>query len=116
MIEANGFLGVTDEIIKRLSQGTTAVSHFRNVKPWMTSAGTRTGRLNCGSSRSSPYRRYGRDPDGLVDDMRAVGFDLTEDEDSDFDLPTEAAFALAERITGIRLSRQLFSTAEFVGG
>ncbi|WP_405795321.1 DUF6461 domain-containing protein [Streptomyces sp. NBC_01506] len=59
--------------------------------------------------------RHGKDPDGLVPVMREVGFDLSEDEDRDFRLHTEAAFALAERVTGVRITPELLDTSAFVG-
>ena len=43
-------------------------------------------------------------------------WDMNEDEGRGDELNTETAFALAERITGVRLTRELLETAEFTGG
>ncbi|MDT0487102.1 DUF6461 domain-containing protein [Streptomyces sp. DSM 41640] len=63
--------------------------------------------------------RYGSHPDELLTEMQESGFDLEErEEDGDHDAYyaalTAAAFALALRLTGIRLTPELFATAEFL--
>lgn len=116
MVEPNGYLGVTDEIVGPLSRGTTVVSHFRNINAVDHFNWYEDGELRLHFEPLFPYARDGSDPDSLVGDMRAAGFDLSEGEDSAFDLCTEAAFALAERLTGVRLTRELFETSEFTGG
>lgn len=116
MIEPNGFLGVTDEFMRPFSRGATAVSHFRNVNAVDAFSWYEDGEPRLRFQPLFPYAREGSDPDGSVEDMRAVGFDLSEDEDGDFELESEAAFALAERLTGVRLTRELLDTSEFVGG
>ncbi|WP_405474848.1 DUF6461 domain-containing protein [Streptomyces canus] len=73
--------------------------------------------------------RYGSHPDELVTEMQESGLDLEErEEDGDHDAYyaalTAAAFALApahrltasppHRLTGIRLTPELFATAEFL--
>ena len=115
MVEPNGYLDVTDEIVGPLSLRTTVVSHFCNVNAVDRFNWYEDGGLLLHFEPLFPYRRDGSDPDGLLDDMRAAGFDLSEDEDRDFDLCTEAAFALAERTTGVRLTRELLDTSEFTG-
>ncbi|MEU6013633.1 DUF6461 domain-containing protein [Streptomyces sp. NPDC047515] len=116
MVEPNGYLGISDEIVGPLSRGTTAVSHFRNINAvdhfnWYEDGGRRLH-----FEPLFAYARDGSDPDGCVDTMRAAGFDLSDDEERDYNLHTEAAFALAERLTGVRLTRELFDTSEFLGG
>lgn len=116
MVEPNGYLGVTDEIAGPLSQGTTVVSHFRNVNAVDHFTWYEDSELRLHFEPLFAYARDGSDPDGLVDDMRAAGFDLSDGEDGDFDLVSEAAFALAERVTGVRLTQRLLATSEFTGG
>ncbi|MEH0823749.1 MULTISPECIES: DUF6461 domain-containing protein [Micromonospora] len=48
--------------------------------------------------------------------MRQAGFDLSEDDDADFSVHTEAAFALAEHLTGVRLAPELLGSATYVCG
>ncbi|MET8245219.1 DUF6461 domain-containing protein [Streptomyces sp. NPDC005202] len=48
--------------------------------------------------------------------MREAGFDLSEGADREFQQHTCAAFALAERVTGVRLTPRLLDSLEFVCG
>ena len=48
--------------------------------------------------------------------MRESGFDLSDAQDRDFELHTEASFALAERLTGVRLTEQTLREAQYVCG
>ncbi|WP_436787628.1 DUF6461 domain-containing protein [Yinghuangia sp. YIM S10712] len=114
MIEPNGYLGSLEAIIQPLSLGTTVVSHFRNVNAVDRFNWFEDGELRLHFEPLFPYQREGRDADTVVDEMLAVGFDLAEDGDTD--LTSEAAFALTERITGVRLTHELFEAAEFQGG
>ncbi|MFG2624034.1 DUF6461 domain-containing protein [Streptomyces sp. NPDC048473] len=58
----------------------------------------------------------GPTPDGSVDATRAASFDLSEDDERNFDLHSQAAFALAERLTGLPLTRELLNVSGFLGG
>ncbi|MFG2379280.1 DUF6461 domain-containing protein [Streptomyces sp. NPDC048504] len=51
----------------------------------------------------------------LLAGMRESGFDLSEDKDRSYGLHTEAAFALAHRLTGVHLTPELFASLEFAG-
>jgi hypothetical protein len=62
VVEPNGFLGVSEEVVVPRSRGTRLVSHFRNVN---------------------------------------------------YELHTEAAFALAEHITQVRLTAEFLESATF---
>ncbi|BDH11936.1 DUF6461 domain-containing protein [Streptomyces hygroscopicus] len=48
--------------------------------------------------------------------MRGAGFDLGDSRDRSYELHTEAAFALAERLTGVRLSSEVLPSATFLCG
>jgi hypothetical protein len=116
LVEANGFLGVTAAVIRPLSAGTRVVSHYRNVDAedrfcWMDD-----GELRLQFEPLFPYIREGSEPDSLIDVMRQVGFDLRNIEDHDYELHTEAAFALAEHLTGVRLTYELLDTADYLCG
>lgn len=116
LLEDNGFLGVTEAVIAPLSAGTQVVSHQRNVDAhdrfrWMVDAD-----LRLAFAPLFPAWRSGSDPDGLVDVMQRVGFDLRDDEDRDYELHTEAAFALAEHLTGVRLTAELLESADYLCG
>lgn len=117
MIEHNGYLGVTDAAMLPVSRGRTVVSHFRNVNAmdhfyWFEDGETRL--------HFEPLFAHARDgshadePE-LLAKMRESGFDLREDDDRSYDRHTEAAFALAHRLTGVRLTPELFASLEFTG-
>jgi hypothetical protein len=116
LVEENGYLGVTPEVIGPLSTGTQVVSHFRNVNAvdyfyWMVN-----GDLRLSFEPLFPSRRSGSDADGQLDAMLRAGFDLSDAEDRDFSLHTEAAFALAERLTGVRVTAELLESADYLCG
>lgn len=48
--------------------------------------------------------------------MQQVGFDLRDSEDDNDTLASEAAFALAEHLTGVRPTADLLDNAMFVCG
>ncbi|CAL9368899.1 hypothetical protein SUDANB37_00844 [Streptomyces sp. enrichment culture] len=115
VVEPNGYLGSLDEAAGPLSRGTELVTHFRNVNAVDHFSRYVDGELRVHFEPLFPYARDGADPDGAVALMREVGFDLRED-DGDLQATTEAAFALAERITGVRLTPGLLDGAEFRTG
>lgn len=113
-VEFNGYLGVTEEVIIPLSVGTCAVSYFRHDEAvdWFYWAEDRDIRL--AFRPFDPLDRNGSTPDALLDVMRAVGFDLSE-ESEDEHYP-EATLALAERLTGVRITSELLEEASFACG
>ncbi|MFF0537238.1 DUF6461 domain-containing protein [Streptomyces coelicoflavus] len=118
MVEYNGFMGTEPEVMLPVTQGRTAVSHMANVSPvgpfcWYVDGSVRM------SYGEDPYCRGGSHPDELLDVMRRVGFGPMEDPDADEDEVkslTPAKFALAQHVTGVRLTRRLLETAEFTCG
>ncbi|MEV5320585.1 DUF6461 domain-containing protein [Streptomyces sp. NPDC052687] len=116
MLEYNGYLGIRDEAMLPLSRGRTVVSHFRNVNAVDHFNWYEDGTLRLHFEPLFAYHRDGSHPDELLTEMRESGFDLSEADDRDTDHHTEAAFALAHRVTGIRLTPELFETAEFTCG
>lgn len=116
MIEYNGYLGVTDEAMLAVSRGRTVVSHFCNVNAVDHFCWYQDGVARLHFEPLFAYHRDGTHPDELLTAMRESGFDLSDADDRDFDAHSEAAFALAHRITGIRLTPDLFASAEFVCG
>lgn len=115
-IEPNGYLGTLDQVILPLSQGTRLVSHFRNVNAVDHFHWCEDGDLRLHFEPLFPFSRDGSDPDGLEPVMRQVGFDLSDKDDRQYQLNTEAAFALAEHLTGVRLTPELLEIAEFLCG
>ncbi|MFC7307786.1 DUF6461 domain-containing protein [Streptomyces monticola] len=115
MVEPNGYLGAFGEVLGPLSRGTTAVSHFRNVNALDHFHWYEDGELRLHFEPLFAFERDGSTPDALTDVMRDVGFDLSDGDERDYSLHTEAVFALAERLTGVRLTAELLATVEFTG-
>ena len=114
-IEPNGYLGTLSEVIIPLSQGTRLISHFRNINAVDHFFWLEDGNRRLHFEPLFPTVRNGSDPDGLVEVMRQVGFDLSED-GARYELHTEATFALAEHLTGIRLTPELLQSATYLCG
>ncbi|MFE0513903.1 DUF6461 domain-containing protein [Streptomyces sp. NPDC058964] len=116
MVEHNGYVGITDRFALPLSRGRTVVSHFRNINAVDHFYWFEDGDIRLHFEPLFPHRRDGSRPDELLAEMRESGFDLGKEEDQDVSLHTEAAFALAHRITGVRPTPELFESLEFVCG
>ncbi|TDD50890.1 hypothetical protein E1263_30505 [Kribbella antibiotica] len=116
LIEWIGILGISMPVLLPLSEGTRVVSHYSNVdaEDWFYWMEDGTVRLRF--EPLFPYHREGADPDGLVDVMEHVGFDLRSGDDRDYSLHTEATFALAEHLTGIRVTEDLLETSTYLCG
>ncbi|RFU43092.1 hypothetical protein DZF91_03030 [Actinomadura logoneensis] len=114
--EVNGHLGVTHELVVPASAGTRLVSHSYNEGNahgyfmWVEDGDVRV--------EFEPLFadvREGRTPDALLDDMRGIGFDLDSDRE-EVGPTTSGAFALAERLTGVRVTEDLVTGARFLCG
>jgi hypothetical protein len=115
-VEVNGYLGVTPELVAPVSAGTMIVSHFSNINAdsifyWIEDGDIR---LEFDPLLGPAYRE-GSTPDAVTDLMQAAGFDLTEDGDNTENCTT-AALALAERLTGVRLTPELLEQATYTCG
>jgi hypothetical protein len=116
-LEINGYLGTLSHLIAPLSSKTRLVAHFCNVNAQDLFLWYEDGTLRTSFEPLFPTQRDEATPDELVELMAEVGFDLEEDEDEqDFSMTTEAAFALAERLTGVHLTPDLLDKATFVTG
>ncbi|MEV0237838.1 DUF6461 domain-containing protein [Nonomuraea sp. NPDC050786] len=121
IVEPNGFMGVTPEIIKPLSADTRLVSHFRNVNAVKDFYWAEDGDIRLMFEPPFAADRYGSDPDGAVDAIRRAGFDLECGVQSgkiffpeDVAARTGAVFALAENLTGVRLTAQLLTESTYL--
>ncbi|MEU5876053.1 DUF6461 domain-containing protein [Spirillospora sp. NPDC047279] len=116
-LESNGFLGTLPHLVAPLSNGTRLVAHFCNVNAHDLFLWYEDGSRRTAFEPLFPGHRDGSAPDELVNVMAEVGFDLQQDEDEqDFSLTTEAAFALAERLSGVRLTPEVLDKATFTTG
>jgi hypothetical protein len=115
-VEVNGHLGVTPPVVVPVSAGTRLVSHRYN-------GGNAFGSFYWIEDRDVRLHfeplfacdRDGSTPDALLEDMKQIGFDLAEDPE-DIGPTTTAAFALAERLTGVRVTAAMLDDAVFLCG
>lgn len=113
--EINGFVGVTERLIGPMSVGRTIVSHFRNINAVHRFHWWDDGRLVVDFDLLFPTERFGADPDALLDDIRGVGvpLDAASEEIAGIDL-SAAGFALAQRITDVVCTPELFERSSFL--
>ncbi|MFH8442545.1 DUF6461 domain-containing protein [Streptomyces sp. NPDC018026] len=119
MVEHNGFLGATDEAVGPLSRGRTVVSHYRNANALHRFCWYVDGTLRLDFDALFADSREGSAPDGLLADMAECGFDLTGEDDTPAHwahTTVHPSFALAERLTGIRLTPQTLTAAPYLCG
>ncbi|MFF7278112.1 DUF6461 domain-containing protein [Streptomyces griseorubiginosus] len=112
----DGGLGIADVCMRTLSTGGRVVAHSTNGgKPidlfhWFEDGELRT-------TFESPAVRDGSTPDELVPLLREVGFPLTPEGGHDESAPDvdrkAAVLALAERLTGIRVTESLLQDATY---
>lgn len=113
-IESTGFLGATEEVVVPLSAGTTLVSHYENFDAGGNFYWVEDGEIRLRFDPLDPAWREGSSPDALVSVMRQVGFDLGEDGETEH--PQEASFALAEYLTGVRVTAGLLGGSAYQCG
>lgn len=110
-VEVNGFLGATPEVIGPLSAGIRVVSHFANASAerfyWMAD-----GRVALTFDPLFPQDREGSESRAATGKLRSAGFDLADDAEN-IDHPTASAFALAQQITKVEVTRDLLEAATY---
>ncbi|MET8331949.1 DUF6461 domain-containing protein [Streptomyces sp. NPDC005181] len=110
-LEFGGDLGTRPRLMEALSAGTRAVSHSSNGgKPMDFFHWYENGELR--TTFEWPASRTGSTPDELTAVMREAGLNPTGDEAPDVDRKA-AVFALAERLTGVQVTEQLLTEAEY---
>ncbi|ACY96335.1 hypothetical protein Tcur_0742 [Thermomonospora curvata DSM 43183] len=117
-VEPNGYLGVREDVMSSVSKGTRTVSWYRNIE-WLSDfLWMEDGQKQLGFDPYRPYERWGTTPDALVAQMEEVGFDLNSQgkDDEERGPYNAAAFALAERLTGVRVTPELLNESTFLCG
>ncbi|MFF7580149.1 DUF6461 domain-containing protein [Streptomyces sp. NPDC008061] len=112
----DGGLGIAGPCVETLSKGGRAVAHSTNggnpidLFHWFEDGELRT-------TFEGPSSRDGNTPDELVPLLREVGFPLTPEGEHDERAPDvdrkAAVLALAERLTGIRVTESLLQDATY---
>ncbi|MEU6895899.1 DUF6461 domain-containing protein [Streptomyces sp. NPDC046557] len=110
-LEFGGDLGTRPRLMEALSAGTRAVSHSSNGgKPMDFFHWYEDGELR--TTFEWPADRSGSTPDELNAMMGAVGLNSSGDTDPSVDTKA-AVMALAERLTGVRVTAQLLAESEY---
>jgi hypothetical protein len=121
VVEPAGALCLDEDVAGPLSAGTTLVTHSYSehsdpVFRWMRDGDTL---VRCDPSAAG--WREGSDPDRLLGVMERLGFDLGTEELDPADprwtydpLSRERAFALAEEVTGVRLTQESLAATTFL--
>lgn len=99
-VEYNGFQGSRSEVLRGASAGGTAVSVYWNVNGTNRFTYATGGRTTVGFDMHRPEDRYGAAPDALAAELDGLEFGYGGDAYAD-------GLALAERVTGVRLTGTL---------
>ena len=119
MIEPNGWHGVNEKKALPASAGTRWISHYDNANAnndgsflWAEDT-----ELQLHFELRDADCRSGTRADDLLDVIRRLGFTFPEEPtETDDDLAVPAAFALAEHLTGIRVTPALLQDATYTCG
>ena len=111
-VEPYGYLGSLHDVIPRLAEGARLVSHFRNANAVDHFNWWEHGSCRLQFEPLFADQRHGSDADapGIVELLAACGF---QPDGGRHPLHTEAAFALAERLTDVRLGAERLEAATF---
>ncbi|MCY9783350.1 DUF6461 domain-containing protein [Nocardiopsis sp. EMB25] len=115
VVEPNGYLGVSEERVLPASAGTTWIAHFANINGADAFLWAQDTVARLSFEPLFPGGRWGATPDAVLDAMHLVGFHFGEDEPEEY-LPGEAAFALAEHVTGVAITPELLRETAFTCG
>ena len=116
MTEVNGFVGVTERLMGPLAAGRTIVSTFCNVNAVRRLHWWHDARLLVDVDLLFPAEGFGGEPQALRDDLTALGVPVDGgDEVAQLDLDA-VGFALAQRITGVACTPEMFEDSELALG
>lgn len=115
-VEPNGFICSKDAAAATLSQGTTLVSHYLNVNCVSRFLWIESNDIKVSFELQSPGTSSGAEADHVADLMADAGFVTTDDAEQDAYTITPASFALAEILTGVRVTPDLLRSSVFSCG
>jgi hypothetical protein len=110
IVEDNGDLGVTESMVRPLSQGTTVVAHERGPNGHGRFLLVEDTTIALDFDPMAPATPAGSRAAELAPMLASAGFSVGDDPDR----PMEAAFALAERLTGTEMTQDLLRTHTYV--
>lgn len=113
-VEPNGFAGVTPGRLLPVSAGTRIVSHFRNINALDTFCWFEDSSVRLRFEPGDPRHQTGTEAYAHLALMKQVGFVLDEDDDEYDGMELEAAFALAEQLTGVRVTPDLIDATPYL--
>lgn len=116
------FLGVTEQLFKPVIDNHEVVSHFSNVNAFSQFVWWRDGQQQISFEPMSPIGDLdrirltpttgGETLFGLMADVGGFPLEESDEPRTDF-FHIEACFALAERLTGIEVTKRMMQSAEF---
>lgn len=101
VVEVNGWQGSRPEVLRRVSAGGRAVSAYWNVNLTTRFSYAVDGRVLTAFEVMSPDRRHGADPDCLEESRAGLPWETDE--------WVPLMFALASRVTGLRIEPEWFN-------
>ena len=117
LIEPIGYLGVNEETALSASVGTRWVSHFVNINGVDSFLWAENGTKRLAFEPGVPDHRWGTTPDEHLEAMHRIGFQFwAETSETAENLSGPAAFALAEHLTGVRITPELLHGTTFACG
>ncbi|GAA2653640.1 DUF6461 domain-containing protein [Nonomuraea recticatena] len=115
LVEFSGFVGTSDTVSGLLSPGTVTVAVFGSINMDRKFVYAADGQVVTAFEPDFPGSRSGSDPDRLLARMAELGIP-TEDVDAyGWGDPIHQAFALAERVTGVRLTPEAIEHPVLIG-
>ncbi|MEO3855131.1 DUF6461 domain-containing protein [Acrocarpospora sp. B8E8] len=116
LIEFNGFQGILATVTGPLSVGTVTAAVFCNVNLDQQFVHAADGRVVTSFEPDYPGSRSGIDENRLLTHMVELGMPTEDVDDADdWGDPIHTAFALAERVTGVRLTPEAIDNPALIG-
>jgi hypothetical protein len=110
IVEDNGTLGTSDDVLRPLSAKTTVVAHYRSANGRGRLLMLTDGGVDLQFDPSNSAQRTGRRAAELAPMIASAGFAHAADAVT----RTAAAFALTERLTGIAMTRELLEAKTYL--
>jgi hypothetical protein len=115
-VEPNGFACSLDDVAATLAHDTTLVSHYLNVNFVSRFLWIESDDIKLSFELVGPDIRTGSEADRVADLITDAGFVISEDADDGGGAMIGASFALAEILTGVRVTPDLLRSATFTCG